>query len=264
MRFNVNTQSLLSVINAADTRAYVMNYISRDVTVINIESDQDRVIATLPSAALPAPGSFEDFVHAGKELYKTSVGEFDGPTPFSPKIRGRMSDNGWGSCASCHPDGLTDNVVWIFAAGPRRTVSQHQDFDPDDPTRQRLLNWSGIFDEEKDFELNIRNVSGGLGLLVGDDGVTPATPVAAFAPANAGRRQLRIRGHNAWDAIKAYIQFGIRAPISPVPKDDPDVIAGEELFKLANCQRCHGGPQWTTSRVTHTRPGGRMVHILGP
>lgn len=242
------------VLNAADTRAYVMNYISRDVTVINVERGQDRAIATMQSAASPAAGSTDDLIHAGKELYNSSVGEFDGPTPFAPKIRGRMSNNGWGSCAACHPDGLTDNVVWIFAAGPRRTVSQHQDYDPDDPAVQRAFNWSGIFDEQEDFELNIRGVSGGQGLLVGDDGVSPANPVAGFTPANAGRRQLRIRGHNAWDAIKAYIQFGVRAPIAPVSREDPDGIAGEALFRQANCQSCHGGPQWTTSRIGFTAP----------
>jgi len=35
-----------------------------------------------------------DMILAGKDLYHNSVGEFDGPTPVSPKIRGRMSNNG--------------------------------------------------------------------------------------------------------------------------------------------------------------------------
>lgn len=240
------------VINSTDSRAYVMNYITRDVTVINLSNDS--VSATLQSASMPVPGSTDDLIHTGKDLYHSSIGEFDGPSPLSPKITGRMSNNGWGSCASCHPDGLTDNVVWIFGAGPRRTLPQHVDYDPDDPTVQRAFNWSGIFDEQEDFEANIRGTSGGLGLIVGDDGVTPALPLAAFDPANANRRQLRSRGHNAWDAIKAYIQFGVRAPISPVSKDEPDVIEGEALFRQANCQSCHGTSMWTTSRVRFTPP----------
>ena len=48
------------------------------------------------------------------------------------------------------------------------------------------------------------------------DGVTPDPNVANFRPlASANRIQLQVRGVNAWDAIKAYVQFGIRAPISP-------------------------------------------------
>lgn len=251
------------VINNTDTRAYVMNYISRDVTVINVAANQDAVLATMQSATLPITGTTEDLIHAGKELYNSAVGEFDGANPLSPKIRGRMSNNGWGSCAACHPDGLTDNVVWIFAAGPRRTVSQHQDYDPDDPSAQRAFNWSGIFDEQEDFELNIRGVSGGQGILVAVDGTTPDNPVAGFTPANANRRQLKTRGVGAWDAIKAYIQFGVRAPISPIDKDDPDVIAGEQLFRLANCHTCHGGTTWTSSRINFTPPPAANLLVNG-
>ncbi|MGH8598366.1 MAG: YncE family protein, partial [Gammaproteobacteria bacterium] len=146
------------VVNSADTRAYVMNYVSRDISVINLTASPERVTATLRSADLPQPGTREDLIQIGKELYHTSVGEFDPPAQGQPAITGRMSRAGWGSCSTCHPYGLTDNVVWIFAAGPRRTIPQHTDFDLTDPNRatQRALNWSAIFDEEEDFELNIR------------------------------------------------------------------------------------------------------------
>jgi hypothetical protein len=30
------------------------------------------------------------------------------------------------------PFATTDNVVWIFPAGPRKTISQHTDFDQTD------------------------------------------------------------------------------------------------------------------------------------
>ena len=251
------------VINPTDTRAYVMNYVSRDVTIIDLTTLPEQVMATMESAPQPFPGSKEDLIHVGKELYHTSLGVFDPAEKGGAPIVGRMSDNGWGSCASCHPFGLTDNVVWIFAAGPRRTVPQHTDFDLTDASRQRALNWSAIFDEEEDFELNIRGVSGGLGLLVAEDGVTPDLPVAAFDPANGGRRQLKVRGIGAWDAMKAFVQFGIRAPISPVPKDEPDVIAGEQIFRQNNCQTCHGGPQWTNSRITHIPPPPPELLVAG-
>lgn len=245
------------VVNGDDTRAYVMNYVSRDVTVIDISRSREQVMATIKSSALPVPGTFEDTIHAGKELYHTSVGEFDPATAGGAPITGRMSNNGWGSCGACHPHGLTDNVVWIFPAGPRRTIPQHADFNPDDPARKdmRILNWSANRDEQEDFELNIRAVSGGQGLIVQADGVTQETTVVDLTPAaSANRRQLKIRGVGAWDAIKAYEQFGIRAPISPVSRDENDVIAGEEYFRRAKCQSCHGGAQWTTSRVDFTPP----------
>jgi hypothetical protein len=170
-----------------------------------------------------------------------------------------MSRAGWGACATCHPNGLSDDVVWIFPSGPKRTIPQHTDFDPSDPARNamRPLNFSAERDEEEDFELNIRAVSGGLGMIVLSDGVTQDTNVANLTPlASGGRNQLKVRGVNGWDAIKAYVQFGIRAPISPVSKTEPDVIAGRALFTAANCQQCHGSAQWTTARIRFTPPPG--------
>jgi uncharacterized protein (TIGR03437 family) len=241
------------VINSTDQTAYVMNYVSRDVTVIDLSGAVERVTATLRSTNLPTAGSQEDKIQVGKELYHTSIGEFDPATSGGAPITGRMSDNGWGSCSSCHPFGLTDNVVWIFPSGPKRTIPQHTDFDLTDPARRtlRALNWSGERDEEADFELNIRAVSGGLGLIVGADGVTPETTVTNLTPLpSKGRNQLKVRGVPAWDALEAYMQFGIRPPISPLRgSTDPDIALGRQLFTQSNCQSCHGGPQWTSGRV---------------
>jgi uncharacterized protein (TIGR03437 family) len=254
------------VVNSADTAAYVMNYVSRDVTVVDLSGASERVAATLRSANLPEPGTREDMVHIGKELYNTSVGEFDAPAPGGQAITGRMSAGGWGSCSACHPFGLSDNVVWIFPTGPKRTIPQHVDFDQADPARATIrgLNWSAERDEEEDFELNIRAVSGGQGLIVQADGVTPDPDVANFAPlASGGRNQLKVRGVPAWDAIKAFVQEGIRAPISPVSKTDPDVVAGRQLFMQAKCQNCHGGPQWSSSRVRYTPPPDPSLVVNG-
>jgi len=85
-----------------------------------------------------------------------------------------------------------------------------------------------------------------------------------FTPlANGGRNQLTIRGIGGWDALKAYIQFGIRSPLSPVDANEPDVIAGRALFASAGCQSCHGGAQWTRSIVPFTPPPGAGVVTAG-
>src|SRR5579871_2160100 len=241
------------VINSGDSRAYVWNYISRDVSVIDLTQPVEKVVAALASTDLPQGGTLADKVQIGKELFFTSVGVFDPPAAGQPAITGRMSNNGWGSCGSCHPNGLTDNVVWIFASGPRRTIPLHSTFLAGDATQQRALNWSAIFDEVGAFEGNIRNVSGGLGIFVQPDGTqTPAVP--SFTLAAASQKQLTVRGVGGWDAITAYIQNGIRPPLSPASKTDPDIAAGRQLFSQANCQSCHGTGLWTTSRVRFTPP----------
>jgi YVTN family beta-propeller protein len=254
------------VVNAADTRAYVMNYVSRDVSVLDLTPAREQVIATLASAPLPTPGTPADQIQIGKELYYSSVGTFDPATPGGSPIRGRLSADGWSACANCHPFGLSDQVVWIFPNGPRRTIAQHADFDPSDPQRQqaRLLDWSADRDEPEDFERHIRQASGGAGLIVLPDGTTPDPNVEDLLPlANQGRNQLRVRGVPAWDALRAFIQFGIRAPISPISKTDPDVIAGRALYISANCQQCHGGPQWTSGLLIFTPPPPPAQVTLG-
>src|SRR4029453_12808284 len=136
--------------------------------------------------------------------------------------------------------------------------------------RMRALLWSANRDEQEDFENNIRAVSGGLGLLVLADGVTQDTNTPDLLPtppavpiANGGRNQLKVRGIGGWDAIKAFIQFGIRSPISPLSKTEPDVVAGRALFQSANCQSCHGGPQWTNSTINFKPPPTAVQVVAG-
>lgn len=245
------------VVRPDDTRAYVMNYVSRDVTIVDLTVSPERAKGRMVVAKLPKAKTLEAQIQLGKELYNTSVGgPFDKSSKKHPLV-GRMSEEGWASCAGCHPFGLSDGVTWIFDTGPRRTIAQHADFDPTDPTRaiRRMLGWSATADEQTDFELLLRNVMGGDGLLVEDDGFTPAADVPQLLTlANTGRPQVAVKKSRAWEAIEAYVELGIRAPLSPVAKTEPDVVAGRALFTAANCQQCHGGPQWTSSRVRYAPP----------
>lgn len=242
------------VINNADTRAYVMNYISKDVSVIDLTASPELELARVSSADLPAAGSEGEKFLLGNELFNSSRGEFD------EGVSERLSNEGWQACASCHPDGLTDGVVWAFASGPRKTVPLNGTFSLTNQTGdQRILNYSAVFDEVEDFELNIRGVSGGQGLIV-LAGTTDQDPnVKAFDPSNAGRVQLHVNGIPAWDAIVAWTQSRIPSPVSPYSGVDPNselglqIAQGSQLFAQANCQACHGGSKWATNQVDFPR-----------
>ena len=272
------------VINAADTRAYVMNLISRDVSVIDVSGNDPtryREIARIASSALPND-AFSLQVLRGKELFNTSIGP-TGTNENALAPAGRMSDFGWGSCAGCHPRGLTDGVTWMFGDGPRQTVSMESTAaHPQAPVigvnvnanfapvmaafHQRALNWSAVRDEIQDFELNIRNVSGGQGLIALKDaagnraGVDPCVFNLVFvASANCAATRATeaavTTGRDAdLDAIAAYISFGIRAPVPAAKASDTDVVAGRALFTAANCQGCHGGANWTASTLDFAPP----------
>ena len=109
-------------------RAYVNNEVDVSVTAIDLVNN---IVLTplIPSGEPPAPGTFEHAVLVGKLAFFTALGLPDNGIfgipirEFNPlRDRGKASDNGWSGCGSCHPDGLSDGVTWIFETGPRNTL----------------------------------------------------------------------------------------------------------------------------------------------
>lgn len=226
------------VITRNDSRAYVWNYVSRDVTVV--DAANDKALGSFTLASLPTDAASVK-AHRGKQLFNTSIG----PLFLKDGVQmGAMSDRGWGSCASCHPDGLTDGVVWMFPAGPRFSTPLNATFTRGG-TNQRALNWSAIFDEVEDFELNTRNVFGGPGLIRLGDG-SQDTNVNAFTVPSHGRSADR-------DSITDYFKT-IRTPLTPVPAIDVRAAQGRKIFANAGCTTCHGGANWTSSKLEFTPP----------
>lgn len=118
------------ILNSQDTRAYVMDFVSRDVAVVDISKNDPSKYATLAriqSTAVPKAGTVEATVLRGKQLFNTAIGP-EGGAPNSLRPAGRTSDFGWGTCYSCHVNGLHDSVTWMFADGPRQTISMENTF----------------------------------------------------------------------------------------------------------------------------------------
>jgi len=146
------------VINSTGTQAYVLNFIERTVTTINISNPTaPSIIGTTPASGLPDPESQDAVALFGASLFFTGRGP-----------QGRMSSESWGGCIVCHPSGRSDNVTWMFEAGPRQTIALDGMFNKNNASDQRILNWSAVRDENHDFELNTRGVFGGRGLIDDD------------------------------------------------------------------------------------------------
>jgi YVTN family beta-propeller protein len=271
-------------INSTGTVAYVANFVSRNVSVVDLTTDT--VIATVPTSDLPASGSQGETNLVGAEMFFSSRGKFDA-IPGTNSLRNRLSSEGWQSCASCHFKGLTDGVIWQFAAGPRKSVPLNASFSPHNRTTQRVLNYSAIFDEIEDFEANIRNVSGpgnlatpingnsldpNHGLLIGDTGDLNVAPSAinAFALPNASRPEVTVTLPGsankipALTALREWVRFAVRTPNAQLPglpgSHPPTFIgAGRTLF-AQNCAQCHGGINWTVSVKDFNSPpaGGEI------
>ena len=255
-------------IDGSGANALAVNETTRNVSVVQFATQA--VSSAVQSSTVPAAGTPAAQVASGHRLFATGL------------ARWSLNGASWNSCEACHAEGLTDNVTWFFPRGPRQTISLDGTFDG--AGDQRILNWTGIFDEIHDFELNTRGNSGGVGAIVHAGSTPPAAadriifdgtavgagqvgtasrqdglngstsammPGAAGVPA-AGGGTINSTLSN-WDNIQAYIKQ-LRSPRGVVGAAAADVSAGQTLFEQNNCAGCHGGPLWTISKRFYT-PG---------
>ena len=240
--------------------ALAINENSRNLSVLSFGTQT--VVAAVPATEAPAAGA-ETAVNRGQKFFTTGLGRWS------------LNGQGWNSCATCHPDGLTDNATWFFGRGPRQTTSLDGSYDPKDPNRRRVLNWTGIFDELHDFENNTRGNSGGVGAFVHRvstppsvtdriifDGTPPGAEQQATATPQTGLTgsMISLMGGgpttpntvlNDWNEIDAYVK-AVRAPRAPTNLVAADVGEGKKLFEANGCAGCHGGSQWTISNVFYS------------
>jgi len=230
------------VISTDGTRAYTNNEVSTSVSVLNLLSGT--TLAEISASEPPAPGTPDDIVRVGKLVFFTGLGVPDGDSIFSTPIqnintlanRGKASSNGWSSCASCHTDGLSDHVTWIFPAGPRRSIPLDGTIDKDNPFNSRVLLWSASRDSNVDFNQNSIGVQGGTGFA----GTPPPTDIYDHGITE---------GVPALDALTTWVQIGARPLLQPQPAASL-LAPGQALFQT-NCASCHGGPKWTKSEILY-------------
>ncbi len=240
--------------------ALVAAEVSRNVLVLDFNTQAvlgaPMAPVALQTAALPTAGSDEDKILRGKRFFKTGTGRWS------------LKGQGWGACQSCHGDGLSDNVTWYFARGPRQSTSLEGSFASKNPEDQRIFNWTGIFDHVDDFEGNTRDLSGGVGAIVSAVSVPPQTADRidfaglGHAGLNGSSEDLANPANPLgvdppskladWEEITRYIQT-IRTPRAPSNLDAKKVEKGRDLFlNYGSCQGCHGGEKWTVSRLFYT------------
>jgi YVTN family beta-propeller protein len=244
------------VIDNAHARAYVNCWVTRRLAVVDLAAQA--MTSTVESSPLPTVAT-EQSVQRGRRFYFTGRGRWSASV-----LNGAKGGEGWSSCGSCHPDGLTDNITWSFGAGPRQTTSQDGTFSHGPgPQKQRILNWTGIFDEHHDFERNTRDVSGGLGAITTAANLADCNQLDKETQVDLKPGGVAIGGlqkplkeladdptgcqHHDWDDVEAYVKT-----IEPVHAkrvaDAAQVARGRQLFVDGGCAKCHGGAGWTVSR----------------
>lgn len=204
---------------------FVANYLSRNIMVIDVSDETTpRLVQTIESCPEPLTGSIAN----GKRLF------------YSSKAPRHSKDN-YIACASCHADGGgSDRRTWDFT-GKGEGLRNTMDLRGKSGLAHGPLHWSGNFDEIQDFENDIVNSFGGLGLA--SDGKPPNPPLGAK---NAGRSK-------DLDDLAAYVSSLAKAPASPFRRKDGTLtvaaLRGKALFTSDDlgCVQCHSSPAFTDS-----------------
>jgi YVTN family beta-propeller protein len=247
------------VVSHDGRRAYTNNEANISVTAIDLE-DKKYLTLDIPSGEPPAPGTVQHNSLLGKLAFFTALGVPDNgflDTPIRDIVplnfRGKQSSNAWSSCGSCHPDGLSDGVTWLFAAGPRQTIPLDGMFAKDtNMNDQRILNWSAVRGSNHDFNNNSRAVQGGCGFASDDFSNPPddCLRLGAATPANPNIYDHGVTqgGSDALDVQTLWEFIAVRALNQPQPSETAALERGREVFEK-NCASCHGGPKWTKSQI---------------
>jgi YVTN family beta-propeller protein len=231
LRLQVGRAPQALALSADGRTLYVSNFMDRTVDVFDLAPLVVNGEVNVPQlATLRAIGTekLAPAVLRGKQLF------YDARDP-------RLAREGYVSCASCHNDGGHDGRVWDmtgFGEGLRNTTSLRGR-----GGNQGFLHWSGNFDEVQDFELQIRQLAGGTGLI--DD--------RAF---NTGTRNQPLGDRKAGlsadlDALAAYVASLSMVDASPLRAPDGALSAlgteGRALFAELRCAACHVGNGFTGS-----------------
>jgi YVTN family beta-propeller protein len=223
------------VVLAPDGRTlFVHNFMDRSVSIHDLNS-----LAGGNDTTPPAP-----VVLNCVTTEKLSAPVLLGKQLFYDARDSRLALQQYISCAACHNDGGQDGRVWDFTQfgeGLRNTITLRGH----GGTAQGPLHWTGNFDEVQDFEGQIRNFAGGLGLM-SDADFHAGTRSQPLGDAKAGL--------NAdLDALAAYV--GSLATQGSSPDRNPDgsftstALAGQVVFNQQNCVQCHSGAQFTDSAL---------------
>jgi hypothetical protein len=246
------------VLSHGQQKAYVNCWGTRRLAVIDLSS---QTVSAVVDAVSPA--GLVAAVDRGRNAFFTGRGRWSGNFPSE-------IGSAWSTCGSCHPDGLSDNITWVFNSGPRQTTSLDGSYSHSPggtAQKQRVFNWTAINDEMHDFESITRSVSGGLGALTTSStcgtltsevrATLPTTGLGVTA-ANQVARDLQSASSNcttSFDDVVTYVQ-SVLPPRGRRFLDQSSVTRGAALCGgSGGCVKCHGGSGWTVSTRFYTPSG---------
>ncbi|MGK0270573.1 MAG: YVTN family beta-propeller protein [Cocleimonas sp.] len=189
---------------------------------------------------------------------KLALNVFNGKQLFYDARDQRLAREQYISCASCHNEGDSDGRVWDmtgFGEGLRNTIALvgHGGM------AHGPLHWSANFDEVQDFEGQIRDLSGGTGLM-SDNNFFAGSHSLPLGDPKAGISQ-------ELDDLAAYVASLDTMPISPNKNTDGTLtsvaLQGQQLFTEKGCDSCHSGQHFTDSSDNNLHNVGTLQASSG-
>jgi DNA-binding beta-propeller fold protein YncE len=197
-------------VDGAKNRALVWSQFDRSLGII--ELGDDHLTDAKGKPALPV----ERIAMARNQQRELEAKIALGRMLFHAVGDARVSKDGR-ACASCHPDGRDDALVWATPEGPRRSILLAGRVKGTAP-----YSWSGT---EQDLRVHLATT---FDRLNGDGGLKSVE----------------------LDALLAYVESLQPPPPLAAPGDDAQVRRGAQLFASAEvgCATCHGGPMATDNQ----------------
>lgn len=203
---------------------YVKNFTGRGVSAIDVARYLEEGFSSQ---------TFKTIETVSDELLSSE--QLRGLQVFYHSSQPQMGEEGYMSCASCHKDGAHDGQTWDLTSlgeGLRNTIS----LNGTGGTRFGRLHWSQNFDEVQDFELQIEELNGGIGLIDGKtfNGESPLDLVTS-------------NRSDDLDALASYVASLGKSSLkrSPYRTYTGELSAsakqGRLVFEQKQCASCHAG-----------------------
>lgn len=235
-------------VSADGNKLYTHNFMDRSISVhdlTEINSTSQTNFTQLSTYNTVGTEQLEPTVLLGKQLF------YDARDP-------RVARELYVSCASCHNDGLDDGRIWDmtgFGEGLRNTI----ELNGRGGMQHGMLHWSANFDEVQDFEAQIRDMAGGLGLMSDSDFHT-GTRDTSLGDAKAGIS-------TDLDALAAYVASLTKFEDSPHKNSagnlTEDALIGQQIYNAQQCSTCHSGNNFTDSGANNSHDIGTIKASSG-
>ncbi len=226
------------LLDGESQQLFVKNFTGRSVSSIDLEPFLAGSLVNPPTETTPTVTSEKLSASEllGKQIFYNAALGLEEEEAFL----GRMSAEGYLSCATCHLNGESDHRVYDFTGrgeGLRNNISLVGRMG----ARFGDMHWSGNFDEVHDFENDIRLNFRGRGLMTDEQFEATMSPQG---PLKSGLSE-------NLDALSDYVSSLGKESLSRSPHRDnigeltTEGLLGQQVFQDLGCQECHRGKAFT-------------------